>query len=613
MFCSQLIIVTFLLAITAFFTATPSAAVDATPTPVKMVDRRRLTEEQIRQDMQKIAEGYLRYTWVASSPPLHDSGKLDTPDHDYCRFEESTTWGCWKFSEENIGVPYFWGGGTSIRDQENRILFLPQKGDDVAYKSDQTPPGGVWYFDERIGVGAPAGNINTTANTPPWERTAGVDCAGFASQVWRLGFRADTYGIGDHGRPIKLKDLRLGDVLLRLESFRHVIVFKEFITQSESGVGTRFWAYESSKGAHKVVLSEFEVVDVGTIPPIGWDQKGNLPYRNYDTDSLTLNRIRHCSPADANAEGATFLNGEWFSCGNRWYQDDKYTPRTYFTPLDIVLVIDNSGSMAGDKIARVRQAANLFVDSMRTGDKISVVSFDRNPQIKYQLTEINPDDGPGSVRANAKTAINSLLGNGSATSIGAGLEAAFYQLEADALANHRLPVIILFSDGAENSPPLARQVVQDLWNENIFIPIYSFGIGSGAHPALLYDLSRATGGKFNQLSVEAAGAEKAAWDAIHEIIGKLYGERFIGTTPVGEKSVYKTIPAGGNLGISVLVDSSMGSLTITLHKPEGASNITWSFMRDGISVDVANNLWTLFYSGQTYDLIFAQTQGIFTF
>src|SRR6478672_4857131 len=46
------------------------------------------------------------------------------------------------------------------------------------------------------------------------------------------------------------------------------------------------------------------------------------------------------------------------------------------TPLNLSIVLDRSGSMAGDKIVRAREAAIYCVDQMFPTDRLSVVVFD---------------------------------------------------------------------------------------------------------------------------------------------------------------------------------------------------------------------------------------------
>ncbi len=55
------------------------------------------------------------------------------------------------------------------------------------------------------------------------------------------------------------------------------------------------------------------------------------------------------------------------------HKNSSYTDET---PLNICIVIDRSGSMAGDRIQHARQSAVTLVEKLRSQDKVSIVVFD---------------------------------------------------------------------------------------------------------------------------------------------------------------------------------------------------------------------------------------------
>jgi len=62
--------------------------------------------------------------------------------------------------------------------------------------------------------------------------------------------------------------------------------------------------------------------------------------------------------------------------------------------IDVVEVIDRSGSMSGEKIQAAKDSAKLFVDLMRIGDMIGVVSYSSSASVNYGLTKIIPASVP---------------------------------------------------------------------------------------------------------------------------------------------------------------------------------------------------------------------------
>lgn len=250
----------------AFSTTTPSSAVD-------------LTDENAmkRADMMAIAERYVNYQWTAvndhwkemdngtESPHYHNdkhSGNVDTPDINWC----NDSWGCWDVAPAvNAGIPYFWGGSTAVEDYpDDGIPDLNLDPQDYMWPAGGLPA--VGYFGEKIAAGAPAGDVNTSAIGGP---ANGVDCVGFIGQVWRQGVRFGMSRTREVSRPIKFKDLRAGDVVLRYtgDGYDHVILFKEFLNYDpQNGLPvpgeTRFMVYEAALGPHKVVQSEYLLTEI---------------------------------------------------------------------------------------------------------------------------------------------------------------------------------------------------------------------------------------------------------------------------------------------------------------------------------------------------------------
>ncbi|KAF8672709.1 hypothetical protein HU200_049405 [Digitaria exilis] len=87
-------------------------------------------------------------------------------------------------------------------------------------------------------------------------------------------------------------------------------------------------------------------------------------------------------------------------------------------PVDLVTVLDVSGSMTGPKLALVKQAMRFVIDNLGPDDRLSVVSFSCRAKREMRLARMS-DDG----KASAKLAVESLIAGGS-TNIGDGLKVA---------------------------------------------------------------------------------------------------------------------------------------------------------------------------------------------
>src|SRR5690349_8773349 len=65
--------------------------------------------------------------------------------------------------------------------------------------------------------------------------------------------------------------------------------------------------------------------------------------------------------------------------------------RTDLRPLNLVFVIDKSGSMAGDKMSRVKDGLRAMISKLRADDVVSIVAFDTTAEVLFPARAI--DDG----------------------------------------------------------------------------------------------------------------------------------------------------------------------------------------------------------------------------
>ena len=121
-------------------------------------------------------------------------------------------------------------------------------------------------------------------------------------------------------------------------------------------------------------------------------------------------------------------------------------------PVDEVLVVDNSGSMAlYSKMPSAKNAARAFIDRWKQQDMVGVVAFSTTVGVRLPLTTITSTTTLTAARA----AVNAMPDTPDPywyTAIGSGLLEAKKQLAAGG-AGHPQSIILL-SDGMENVSPL---------------------------------------------------------------------------------------------------------------------------------------------------------------
>ena len=151
-----------------------------------------------------------------------------------------------------------------------------------------------------------------------------------------------------------------------------------------------------------------------------------------------------------------------------------------------MLVVDRSGSMAGNKLAEARYGADWWADSSLVGDRLGVVSFSHTVTADYPLHAI----AGAADRQAAQNAIG-LISAGGLTSIGGGLREALNQILPPG-QRAATQVVALLTDGYHNSGEAPGSVLPDLVDNGV--RVYVIGIGPSIQTNLLQQIATDTGG-----------------------------------------------------------------------------------------------------------------------
>ena len=146
-----------------------------------------------RAESIKIAESYMYHRWVPSKANIMHGNdaqgvRVDTPDIHY-QPSGNCIPGWWKPGEVNEGVPYQWGGFSTLAE-----------------------------FDQGIAQGLAAGDVYTDAKRAALDdavskQAVGIDCSGFVSRCWKLPRSYSTRELPLLCEQIPWEALKPGDIL----------------------------------------------------------------------------------------------------------------------------------------------------------------------------------------------------------------------------------------------------------------------------------------------------------------------------------------------------------------------------------------------------------------
>jgi Ca-activated chloride channel family protein len=159
-------------------------------------------------------------------------------------------------------------------------------------------------------------------------------------------------------------------------------------------------------------------------------------------------------------------------------------------PINLALVADTSGSMAGDGIDRSRAASAALLERMTPGDTLSVVAFGSRADVLVPSTVITKEN-VAAIRAKIET----MTAQGT-TDMASGLSAGLAQVQ-QRFNPKGINRIVLLGDGVPNDPapllPLARNAGQ------LGVSITTLGLGLEYDETLMGQLAQTSGGTFHYM------------------------------------------------------------------------------------------------------------------
>lgn len=156
-------------------------------------------------------------------------------------------------------------------------------------------------------------------------------------------------------------------------------------------------------------------------------------------------------------------------------------------PVNMVLVLDRSGSMGGDKIENVRRAALSVVDRLGASDVLSVVAYDTRAEVLLPAMPVRDKE---TIRRRILA-----LNAGGSTALFAGVSLGLAQARTYQ-GGGRVTRVMLLSDGQANVGPSSPSELAALGRSAAKegIPVSTIGLGMGYNEDLMQQLAQASDG-----------------------------------------------------------------------------------------------------------------------
>jgi len=210
-----------------------------------------------------------------------------------------------------------------------------------------------------------------------------------------------------------------------------------------------------------------------------------------------------------------------------WIDVSEGTPRIR-PNVDVALVIDTSGSMAGAKMENAKLAARKMINALADGDIVSIDEFSDDAHVVMPPTRLR-----GTTRREALDLVSRLTTRGS-TNMWAGLTLAQAHI-AQAPESHGVRRVVVISDGIANVGPSKPGVLGVLAERSLEhrAQITAFGVGLDYDERTLNAMTVRTSGRLYHL-----GDPREMEGTLEQEIGLLAGV-------VATDAVIEVVPAAG--------------------------------------------------------------------
>ena len=156
-------------------------------------------------------------------------------------------------------------------------------------------------------------------------------------------------------------------------------------------------------------------------------------------------------------------------------------------PIDLVAVIDRSGSMIGEKLELVKKVLHFVVSHLKYFDRLGIVIYDNNVQEIAPLTKVTQTN-----RIQLDGSIDKIYGDGS-TNLSGGLIKGMTMMKERSGEMADVASVLLFTDGKANAgitdTDTLVTAMNNLYGKTKSFTINTFGFGSDHNVEMLKKIS----------------------------------------------------------------------------------------------------------------------------
>jgi Ca-activated chloride channel family protein len=223
---------------------------------------------------------------------------------------------------------------------------------------------------------------------------------------------------------------------------------------------------------------------------LGYEEYDVLPDGDFELiysmaeEQISLNLLAYPDPA---GELGLFREGYFLLMAAPSVEADRIIPR------DIVLVLDTSGSMEGDKLFQAKEAARYVLSHLNPEDRFNVVAFSTG--VKRFAADLQPVsraslaiDWFENMPALGGTNINLAL-----------LDAVSLRNPTEDSSGDRPMVLLFLTDGlpTEGVTEISQILANTHHNSTSYLRLFAFGVGDDVNTELLDSLASDNGGLVN--------------------------------------------------------------------------------------------------------------------